>query len=760
MLVAYILFGNPMLPVPSNLVKWPSWAPKWSIISAAAILAASVTATVILSIESSSDTTAPTATDAGTPAQTFSSAPAAQPGTPTETSPDALQLRIARLAAELAATPVHVRTEVGEAQLTVADFGIKLNGEATFRAVHQRRSQGDWSDQDSATESWSALSVDPLPSERRYQVDRVAARALLRDATELGVTAIPPVIVVVNNSLAVDLGQPGQLIDVDDAVDQVLEGIARTIPRIEITAKLRQSRMLELTPELQRAVNEAQARYGRSLVVTYGGVSHELALESIADWLTLDPDESPPMISFSHSRVSAYLEEVFAAQSAPVTTAAMAVVNGVPTVMARDGSETCCADEVAAEIEQALLNAAANPLVLPGRPAISREEQAYLESLGIIELVGSFTTMHECCKSRVANIQRFADLMRGVIVAPGESLSLNGHVGRRTEEKGFVEGGFIEKGVLVEDIGGGVSQFATTIFNALIRAGMDIDEYQTHSLYLSRYPYGLDPTISYPKPDLRFTNPTPYGILIWPKYTDTSISVDIYSTRNVEVSIGEPEEEMREFCQRVRTDRRRVFSDGTAQTDTFWARYRPEEGRNCDGTRSVPRRCVDPLGISGEAADVAPDGEAPDELAEDGSERADGTIVMCPPVECVEKPGERDSELPRYPDDPCLGVDLEELARNNDTEGDAETDSGTSSGTGGSTSSGTGNDSGGSTSNGNGNGTGSGEVDSGDGTSGSDERPGGGKPAGPDGSQNNPPSDSNPPSDEADLGETSEPRRS
>ena len=522
---------------------------------------------------------------------------------------------------------------------------------------------------------------------------------MLASAAELGVTATPPSIVVVNDSLAVDLGQPGQVVDADAIVDQVLEGIARAYTRIEIAAQLQQSQPLAFTPELQRVVNEAHERYGRTLVVTYEDQPHELTLETIAGWLTLDPNISPPVISFSSDGIGPYLEEVFAAQSAPVTTAAFAVVDGVPTVVASDGSKACCADEVGALIAEALREGFAGPIALPWRPAISREEQAYLESLGIVELVGTFTTQHACCQSRVTNIHRFADLMRGAVVEPGQSLSLNGHVGKRTEEKGFVEGGFIEKGVLIDDIGGGVSQFATTIFNALIHTGMDIDEYQTHSLYLSRYPYGLDPTISYPKPDLRFTNPTPYGILIWPTYTDTSITVEIYSTRNVVVTIGEPEEEMREYCRRVRTDRTRVFADGTTDTDTFHARYRPEEGRNCDGTRSVPRLCIDPLLALGEVAEegsgpegqtpaAAPepngDSELPDGMVPDGSERADGTIVECPPLECVEKPGERDTDEPRYPDDPCLDVDLEALAADGESgegeESDGEGESGEGTG--------------------------------------------------------------------------------
>ena len=614
-----------------------------------------------------------TAASAGGPvtSQRPAVVPTSEPGTPTEVSPDTLQLRIAALAAELAATPVVVRTDVGEVQLTVADLGIALESDATYDAVRQRRSTVSGSGDSSAAVPWSALSSDPQFSERRYRVERPVARAVLASAADIGVTATPPSIVVVNDSLAVDLGEPGQVVDADAIVDQVLEGIAREYARIEIAAELQQSLPLAFTPELQQAVNEAHSRYGRSLVVIYQDEPHELTIEAIAGWLVLDPHSTPPKISLDTEGIGPYLEEVFAAQSAPLGTGAMTVVDGVPRVVASDGGVACCADEVGELVAEALVAGIEVPVELPSRPAVSREEHAYLESLGIVERVGTFTTRHRCCQGRVKNIQRFAELMRGAVVAPGESLSLNGHVGRRTEEKGFVEGGFIEKGVLVEEIGGGVSQFATTIFNALIHAGMDIDEYQTHSLYFSRYPFGLDPTISYPEPDLRFTNPTPYGVLIWPTYTDTSITVEIYSTRNVAVTIGEPREEVREFCRRVRTDRTRVFSDGTTETDTFHARYRPEEGRNCDGMRSVPRLCADPLletpgsEGNGQAAsgDGNPAGESEDEMVEDGSERDDGTVVECPPLECVEKPGERDSDQERYPDDPCLGVDLEALAQ-------------------------------------------------------------------------------------------------
>jgi hypothetical protein len=148
---------------------------------------------------------------------------------------------------------------------------------------------------------------------------------------------------------------------------------------------------------------------------------------------------------------------------------------------------------------------------------------------------------------------------------------------------------------LVEDIGGGVSQFATTIFNAAVRAGLDFEYYQAHSIYFPRYPFGLEATISYPRPDLIITNPTPFGVLIWNSWTDESITVDMYSTVNVEVALDEPEVildestgEAIDLCTHVKTQRNRSWSDGREEADHFFAKYRPEEGLNCDGTPSDP----------------------------------------------------------------------------------------------------------------------------------------------------------------------------
>ena len=140
----------------------------------------------------------------------------------------------------------------------------------------------------------------------------------------------------------------------------------------------------------------------------------------------------------------------------------------------------------------------------------------------------------------------------------------------------------IEDGKLTEDVGGGVSQFATTLFNAAFFAGLDFGEYQSHSLYISRYPYGREATMGYPHPDLVIKNTSPHGVLIWPSYNETSITVTLYSTRFVDSQQTGQSEAQRGNCKRVTTERTRTYlADGRKEVDKVFATYRPKEGVNC-----------------------------------------------------------------------------------------------------------------------------------------------------------------------------------
>jgi vancomycin resistance protein YoaR len=195
----------------------------------------------------------------------------------------------------------------------------------------------------------------------------------------------------------------------------------------------------------------------------------------------------------------------------------------------------------------ALVAAAATPDRRGDLPVDDDAEPAFTtkaaELLAIKELVSEYTTHFTCCQPRVKNIHRICDMLNGTIVKAGDTLSVNSAVGPRTSERGFLVAPSIGDGEMTETPGGGVSQFATTLYNALFDGGYVIRERKPHSFYFSRYPMGIEATLSYPSPDLVFMNDTKAALLLRCDYGDTFIRVRLFGDRmgrKVDRSVSKP----------------------------------------------------------------------------------------------------------------------------------------------------------------------------------------------------------------------------
>jgi vancomycin resistance protein YoaR len=118
-----------------------------------------------------------------------------------------------------------------------------------------------------------------------------------------------------------------------------------------------------------------------------------------------------------------------------------------------------------------------------------------------------------------ANIRIPAQLLNGIVVAPGEQFSFLKAMGPIDKAHGFAMGGMIASGKSdhLGAIGGGICSASTTMFNAAMRAGLQIDERHAHFYYIDRYPVGLDATVfvsGSQTMDLKWTNDTPNPIVI------------------------------------------------------------------------------------------------------------------------------------------------------------------------------------------------------------------------------------------------------
>lgn len=500
------------------------------------------------------------------------------------------------VATELAQQPVVITTPAGTLETTAGDVGLTIDIDATADDVFQ---VGRDEPLIQRPFNWVGGLLGERPAPTTYRVNRALVEYRLQGmASDNATPSSEPTIEVAADGWQVVPGHTGQVLEVDPIVDELATSLLeRGIAPMELSAEPVTKAPQFSDADAQALADEADRLTNRSLTITVEGQSAEANADLLRSFFEPTISEDALGLRVKKVRLGEWLDETFAALHVPPTNASFDIGTG-PVVRPSANGKACCTEEGPRQF-RAALEAEAPSVTLETQvlePELTTEEA---NALGIKEPVSTFTTPHACCQPRVSNIHRFADLIRGAIILPGETLSLNEYVGERTPEKGFVEAPAIYAGVEVHDIGGGVSQFATTSFNAAFFAGLEFEEYQSHSIYISRYPYGREATISWPSPDLKIINTSPYGIVMWPTYTGTSLTVTFWSTHWVDVEqTAQSEAGIAHGCTRVTTERTRRFLDpaeaerirggppdeGRAPNevvDTVFAIYQPAEGVLC-----------------------------------------------------------------------------------------------------------------------------------------------------------------------------------
>lgn len=152
-------------------------------------------------------------------------------------------------------------------------------------------------------------------------------------------------------------------------------------------------------------------------------------------------------------------------------------------------------------------------------------------SAGIVSQISSFTTEYSSgagTENRNHNIHLVSDLLNGSIVEPEGVWSYNETAGNCNEEAGFLGAGSIVNGEYTDEVGGGICQVATTVFNAVYEAGLPVVSRSNHSLYIASYPAGRDAAVSWPDLDLKWSNDSQSDILLLMTYTDTTVTATLY----------------------------------------------------------------------------------------------------------------------------------------------------------------------------------------------------------------------------------------
>ena len=397
----------------------------------------------------------------------------------------------------------------------------------------------------------------------------------------------------------------GRSLDRDGAARAITEALASggdpTTP-IELP--------VEITPvnvdraEAERVLEETVEPALSAPVSVLGGdgTQAEVSVAAIAASLTFTPEDDGELaVGIDPEALRTAMGPELAAFGTPAVNADFSISGGSVTVVPSVDGTGVDPAKLADQLLPVLATPAPRSVTaeLGPVPADFTTEEA--QALGIKEEISSFTTRFTNPASGT-NIRVVAAEVDGAMVMPGETFSLNTFTGPRGRAQGYVEAAVIQNGELSRAVGGGISQFATTMFNAVFFAGLEDVFHKPHSFYISRYPAGREATVYEGAIDLQWRNDSDTGVYIDTNWTPGSITVTFYGTKRYEIqAIESPRTNYRQPTVQNRVDDgkctpqpgipgfdvtvTRVFRDldsgAELRRETFQTRYAAEAIINC-----------------------------------------------------------------------------------------------------------------------------------------------------------------------------------
>lgn len=434
---------------------------------------------------------------------------------------------------ELASTPLEFRIGTQSFSILPGELNLDIDEEAVLEvAMQQRRDQGffgrfgDW--------FGSFSDMRELPVEVTIDPDTLDELIHGWEQQAINNPAHEGDVVIRDGIAEPDYPRAGEGVD-RPAAQHATRIAVQDLTRRPVSLVTRQLEPILTDADIDRAVDRANRIIDTA--ITLRAIDPEVEIEFpaqvLAEALVVDvrADAATPGVDLSFSRgpINRVLQPLRATIEQPARDAAFEIDEEDVVTLVPSRAETLLDVDLVVNRLFDVADRGGATGSFPFAQGVEAEfTTAMAEAMGEITKVSEFTTEHSCCEPRVTNIQTMADAVDGALVWPGEEFSLNDHVGQRTETKGYVPAPMILRGEIVDDVGGGVSQFATTMYNAVFFGCYEDIEHTPHSLYFSRYPEGREATVSWGGPELIFKNDTEALLIIKTAYTSRSITVKMF----------------------------------------------------------------------------------------------------------------------------------------------------------------------------------------------------------------------------------------
>lgn len=420
--------------------------------------------------------------------------------------------------------PISLTAGEGKAQLSPESSGLAIDAEATTAELTEFSLSPTrmWAHLFGGSEEELVLAVD----EQKFS----SAVAGLEDS--LAVDAVDGTVAFVDGQAAKTDPEEGSRIVASETARiikerWIVEEGPYDLPIEPVAPKISQQ-------ETDEAFAVAQKVVSAPVTVSVGNQTPQLAPEVLAGLIRFEQkDDALGIVVDSEATVQAIVDGTTNLLEVP-DDAHFEFVGGRPTVV--EGRTGTTLDP--AEAGKAVRVAATSDDRETSVELVEQDPEETVESLeklGVKEVVSEFHTPLTNEPVRTQNLVRGAEMITGHLIKPGETFSLLEALAPITLENGYFDAGVVEDGKHVEAVGGGLSQMATTTFNAGFFAGYEDVEHHAHSYWFPRYPPGREATIYVGAKDMKFTNDTPYGAVMQSYVAGGELWVKIWSTKHYTV---------------------------------------------------------------------------------------------------------------------------------------------------------------------------------------------------------------------------------